>query len=206
MHNGMNQNSLKDLEIKERVLIKKSKLQSAILAAVATAGILLVVSVAPNAFQILKVGNLEKKIKRYKLSALSRARKRLIDQGILCQVHTENGPALKLTLKGENIFQRIELNNVKIQRQKNWDKKWRIVIFDIREKKKGTRDELRLLLEKVGFLQIQDSVYLNPFPADKIVSMIKANYGVGRSMLYMIVDQIENDLHFKKHFQLSLER
>lgn len=86
---------------------------------------------------------------------------------------------------------------------KRWDKKWRIVIFDIQEKRKGTRDELRRFLEKIGFLQIQDSVYMTPYPASKIIAMIKAGYGVGKNLLYIIADQIENDTHFKKHFNLK---
>lgn len=193
---------LSELEKKEKININRSKMQNAIIASVGTIGVLSVILLAPNAFQILKMVGLDKKIRNYRLSALSRARKKLIAGGILIQCRTSSGPALKLSPRGKEIFGRIKLENVKIKKQKLWDKKWRIVIFDISEKRKATREDLRRLLEKAGFLMIQDSVYLYPFPCNEFIALVKSHYATGKSLLYMIVDQIENDEHFKKHFNL----
>ncbi len=44
-------------------------------------------------------------------------------------------------------------------KQKVWDGKWRIVVFDIPEKYKPTREMLRRYLYELGFSQIQKSVF-----------------------------------------------
>lgn len=49
-----------------------------------------------------------------------------------------------------------------LQRQR-WDRKWRIVIFDIEEEQRSIRDSFRLKLKELGFGQLQKSVWLTPF-------------------------------------------
>ncbi|MEO8637352.1 MAG: hypothetical protein ABI430_00430 [Candidatus Taylorbacteria bacterium] len=200
IHSEKVSESLSDLEDRIRKDVRLSKIQSAVIASVGAAAALALVALAPNIFQILKIGNLDKKMRHRKLTALSRARHRLIEQGILLQSETENGPTLRLSKKGEALFAAIELKKFKIKIPKKWDKKWRVVIFDIKEKRKGTRDELRSLLQKIGLLQIQKSAYIYPYPCNELVALIKAHYGVGESLLYMIVEQIENDRKFKRYF------
>lgn len=47
-------------------------------------------------------------------------------------------------------------------KNKSWDRKWRVVIFDIEEKEKITRNSLRRKLISLGFGKIQKSVYVSP--------------------------------------------
>lgn len=49
------------------------------------------------------------------------------------------------------------------ERQKDWDGRWRVVIFDIPEVQRRVRDGLRLELKKLGFGQWQRSVWVTPF-------------------------------------------
>lgn len=46
---------------------------------------------------------------------------------------------------------------------KNWDKKLRLVIFDIKEIDKDKRNFLRRFLKQLGFIMIQKSLWLSPF-------------------------------------------
>jgi phenylacetic acid degradation operon negative regulatory protein len=41
-----------------------------------------------------------------------------------------------------------------------WDKKWRLVIFDIPEKRRIVRDVLRYQLKQFGFVPLQQSVWV----------------------------------------------
>jgi CRISPR-associated endonuclease Cas2 len=50
---------------------------------------------------------------------------------------------------------------------KPWDKKWRLVSFDIPEKQRLVRDNLRKQLKILGFKHFQRSVWVSPLPADK---------------------------------------
>lgn len=74
---------------------------------------------------------------------------------------------LKLTNKGRENF----INNIPLAKyyKKKWDKKWRILIFDIAEKRKAKRNFLRKKLYTLGFGQIQKSVYVSPWQIEKEV-------------------------------------
>ena len=50
-----------------------------------------------------------------------------------------------------------------LQKNTFWDRKWRLVIFDIEEKNKPIRNSLRDLLKHLGFAQMQRSVWISPF-------------------------------------------
>lgn len=45
-----------------------------------------------------------------------------------------------------------------------WDGKWRVVMFDIKEKKRYHRDFIRKFLLDLGFGMLQKSIYITPFP------------------------------------------
>lgn len=49
-------------------------------------------------------------------------------------------------------------------RSKKWDGLWRIVFYDIKEKRKHIRQALQWQLESLGFGRLQKSVYLSPLP------------------------------------------
>lgn len=48
-----------------------------------------------------------------------------------------------------------------------WGRRWTMIIFDIPERDKKTRDVLRYRLQKAGFGMMQGSVWVNPFDVSK---------------------------------------
>ncbi len=46
--------------------------------------------------------------------------------------------------------------------KKTWDKKWRLVMYDVAEKKKRIRNYLRNKLREFGFAELQKSVFISP--------------------------------------------
>lgn len=107
-----------------------------------------------------------------------------------------------LSKEGINILERWRRNDFSFPKPKRWDKKWRIVIFDIPEKRKRTRDEIRGILVSAGFQKLQDSVWVYPYDCEDIIGLLKTDYGIGRDMLYIIADQIENDRYLRMDFGL----
>jgi len=68
---------------------------------------------------------------------------------------------LQLTSMGKKkLNRRFSLLNLQ---KKKWDKKWRIVIFDIAEVDKRIRDKLRQKLKELGFGMLQQSVWITPY-------------------------------------------
>jgi len=60
--------------------------------------------------------------------------------------------------------------------KQNWDKKLRLVIFDVQEINRFKRNQLRRLLKQLGFIMIQKSVWLSPYDQfETIKRWIKEN-------------------------------
>ncbi|MEK7610883.1 MAG: hypothetical protein AAB486_00735 [Patescibacteria group bacterium] len=51
-------------------------------------------------------------------------------------------------------------------RKFNWDGRWRVVIYDIREQDHRLRDRLRTRLKSLGFKFMQKSVWISPYPME----------------------------------------
>lgn len=96
-----------------------------------------------------------------------------------------------------------QLDTMVLNKPKRWDKKWRVVIFDIEEKYKGFRDAFRLRLGQLGLYQLQESVYVSPYPCFNEVEFLRELYGVSFTVRYIIADQIEDDEQLRQRFDLG---
>ncbi|MCR4279350.1 MAG: CRISPR-associated endonuclease Cas2 [Candidatus Zambryskibacteria bacterium] len=106
------------------------------------------------------------------------------------------------TQAGAKILREWELSDYKIKIPKKWDKKWRVIIFDIPEKKKKTRDKVREILIAAGFQRLQNSVWVYPYDCEDVIGLMKNELGIGKYLLYMIVEQLENDRFLRMDFDL----
>lgn len=75
------------------------------------------------------------------------------------------------TRKGREWIRENQLTYFKT-RFKKWDKKWRIVIFDIPQEKSLARQKFRRRLKTLGFHPIQKSVYIFPYPCEEEVGLV----------------------------------
>ena len=75
--------------------------------------------------------------------------------------------------------------------------------FRIPEKKKRAREQVRQILSSAGFIRLQNSVWVFPYDCEDVIGLMKTDLGIGKNLLYMIVDQIENDRHLRIEFGLS---
>jgi len=180
---------------------KRENIQKIILSSIATAGLLSVTVLAPNALQALKFFGVGSKNKWQKYN-INHSIKRLKDHGLICFETTTRGTFARLTLKGEERLRKFRLLGYKLKKPKKWDKKWRVLIFDIAEKRKGTRDKIRFTLKRIGFLRLQDSVWVYPYDCEDLVTLMKADFKIGKDLLYLIVDTIEGDSKIKEYFEL----
>lgn len=85
---------------------------------------------------------------------------------------------------------------------KKWDRQYRLVMFDVPEKRKRIRDLLRREMREIGFLRVQDSAWLYPYDCEEFISLLKADLRIGKDVLYAVVDSIDNDAWVRKHFNL----
>ncbi|MSU73583.1 hypothetical protein EXS56_00385 [Candidatus Kaiserbacteria bacterium] len=173
-----------------------------VLGIIGSAGVLAVGMIAPNVFQVLPhiMGK-----QRYKLAFQTKtAIGRLAVKGHIRFVEKNGRKHVEITDAGRRALALEEARFAKIAGMKRrWDGRYRMVIFDIPERRRGVRERLRRLMRECGFLLIQKSVWLSPYDCEELIALIKAELRIGKDVLYVIVDSIENDAWIKKHFKLQ---
>lgn len=119
---------------------------------------------------------------------------RFLKTGDIEKIVTEDGkPGYKLTAPGfeklARIFPLFRLS------RKTWDKKWRVVIFDIQEKEKAVRDSLRQKLTSLGFGKLQESVYVSPLKILEDLNEFLKNNGLSGRVMTFEAEQINASDH-----------
>ena len=166
-----------------------------ILTSIKIAGFISAALVAPNvltAFDKLGISFDNK-------SSINRARDRLIKQGCL---ERNNEGFLCLSERGQKKLEKLIIENYELRIPRIWDNKWRVIIFDIPEYRKRLRDRLRKTLINIGFCKIQNSVWVFPYDCEDLLILLKADFEIGRDVLYLVVDKLEGDEDFKNTFGL----
>jgi len=179
--------------------VRKSNIQRIILETVKLSGIIGVGMIAPNVLVAMKKMGLITHPRQ--TESIKRAKENLIKRGML--EHKNN--QLKITRGGRMyLLKCLSLGEGKeLNKNKKWDGKWRVLIFDIPESKRFDRDNVRHALVSIGFMRLQDSVWVYPYNCEDLISLLKADTETGEGVLYMIVEGIENDEIIKKYFGLN---
>ena len=98
---------------------------------------------------------------------------------------------------------RYNIEIIKIKDMEKWDKKWRIVLFDVPEKSRVIRDALRRALMKIGFFEYQKSVFIHPFDCRDEIDFMIEFFHARQYARFVIADSLDNELHLIKHFKLK---
>jgi len=193
---------MESMEERTRRIVKAGKIQDTIVATLYGTVALTLHMAAPNTLQLLKyihpyIG--QRNAKR----RLSQGISRLISKGVLKREGYGSTSSIALTDKGrryaEKLYARVALS---VHKPRVWDERWRIVMFDIWEKRRSVRDRLRYLLQKIGFVKIQNSVWAYPYDCEEVIVLIRTELRVGKGAMYLIADGIEGDGALRKHFGL----
>lgn len=144
-----------------------------------------------------------KKWRKYKNTKISDAFSRLKKEGCLKVEKRNHQIYISLTEKGKRKAGWLQIDSLKINKPKKWDKKWRIVMFDISQLKKFYRDTFRGKLKELGFYPLQKSVWIHPFDCRDEVGLLKEFFGLSDKELRLIVaEDIGKDDCFQKNFEL----
>ncbi len=155
----------------------------------------------PNAVQLLRFMPGYKKGARFNYQAKT-ALGRLHAKGLIVFEERGGKKYARVTETGEALLALEQLRKPHKQ-PRRWDGRWRVVIFDIPERRRATRNRLRGFVQEYGFVRLQDSVWAYPYDCEDLVALVKAQCRVGFDVLYMIVERIEHDQYLCKHFDLN---
>lgn len=166
-------------------------------------GLVATAIVAPNALQAL-----DKPLQKYFETMDERARTRewqrvtryMRQQGL---VNTYDH-GLQITKKGRERAAQYDIDQLSIKGPRSWDKKWRMIFFDIPEERKRGRDQLTRKLKELGFYQLQRSVWIHPFPCRKEIEIIASNYKIDQYITYIETSFIDKQNVLKNKFKQIL--
>lgn len=190
---------MREVESGARKKRRKRNLQRAVLLAVGTAGLVTVMAAAPNALQLLETTGINARLRYRTKNALGR----LKQKGEIEFVEHEGKKYARLTEQGEKTLAFMkEKTSLATKQRKKWDQRFRLVMFDVPERRKRTRDRLRREMQEAGFLRLQDSAWVYPYDCEEFVALLKADLHIGRDVLYAVIEEIDNDISIRKHFGL----
>ncbi len=111
---------------------------------------------------------------------------------------------IRLTEEGKKIAKKCKFDDLKIKKPGKWDKKWRILIFDIPSKQKQKREALRGKIKELGLYQLQKSVWIHPYDFSEAVDEMKRFFYFKNDEIMMITTQnINNEEELKSRFKLG---
>ena len=111
---------------------------------------------------------------------------------------------ITLTKEGKKKAGKYSIAELKIEKPKKWDGKWRIVIFDIPDITRLTREALRGKLIEFGFYKLQQSIWVFPYECTKEIKFIRQFFGLDAEHLQLIVSaELEEEEKLRKVFKLE---
>ena len=179
----------------------KSEIIKDLLRGLAVTGAISIAAMSP--YCAINLLNGIKHYKKYKKRAVADNLKKLMKSGCI-EVTTSNHQIyIKLTEEGRKLANWMQINALKIARPRKWDKKWRLVIFDISQLKKFYREVFRGKLKELGFYQLQKSVWVHPFQCDDEIQLLRDFCNLSEKEIRLITGMdIGDDRKLRCYFNL----
>lgn len=95
--------------------------------------------------------------------------------------------------------------NTKTETRPKWSGNWYIVIFDIPESMRSSRDALRFYLKQYGFIRLQNSVFVSPWADFDLLNELRYEYKIEKYVNFLIAKSVsqDDDSLLKKRFNLK---
>lgn len=179
----------------------KSEIAKDILKVLLISGIVYIAAGSP--YFALNLGKIIKGLKKHGDKKVYDTFYRLRKRGYVRTKINKGQIYISLTDKGKKMAGWLQIDRLKIKKPKKWDKKWRIVIFDIAELKKTHREAFRGKLKELGFKPLQKSVWIHPFTCKDEVDLLRDFFGLSEKDIRLIMaENIGEDKELKKIFKI----
>jgi len=177
---------------------EKGEIAEIILRTLLAVGFIAFAVAMPNAVQIFKYFDTKNARERARIkSAVVR-----LEQAGFVKRKDGRGGIFMLTEKGREKAMRYAIGQMKIASLKTWDKKWRLVMFDVPEKKKQARRAINFALKRLGCAQYQKSIFITPFPCEKEIDFVGECFDVRDHIRIIVAVEVEGSESLKKAFKV----
>lgn len=193
--------------MKDRSADNTAAIIDGILKFVAVGGFLTTALLLQNSAQMLEkpvnklLINLDKRQKERELRRIAYYMKR---SGLVKYSSDEYDHGMQLTDKGLNRLKKQAFADLAIPRPASWDKKWRLIFFDIPEIKKQKRNALNYKLKLLGFQMLQKSIWVHPFPCRAEIETLGEFLNIRRYISYVEISEIDSEKELRIRFRSIL--
>lgn len=109
---------------------------------------------------------------------------------------------IRITSAGQEFIGIADLDKLEIEKPTVWDKKFRLVIFDVPKHKHNARTAFARKLKEMGFYMIQKSVWVHPFDCTNEVVCLRNIFEIEPYVKVVLADALEGDYKIRKFFKL----
>lgn len=179
-------------------------ISEAVLITLCAVGVLTTAVVAPNAVQVFgKIPFFRKLLDKPTRHQIPRSLNSLIIRRL---VRKNREGYYEITEKGRKYVDRLMLRGLPWVHPRLWDRKWRMLIFDVPEGVRIRRDTLRNYLIQLGFVPLQQSVWIYPFPCEMAMDILRRELKLGRGRVrYITAEPFEGDEEYRSRFRLPMK-
>lgn len=129
--------------------------------------------------------------------------KYLVDKKyILIERATDGVSTIGVSEAGKTVVDRAALLTLRPKPQKTWDRKWRLVMFDVPTRLKTARDRFASMLKALGFVHYQKSVFLCPHPCEDELEVVAEYLGITDYIDIVLANRISRDKKYRTEFKL----
>ena len=194
----------RELRRKELMEIAKTSGRVAaqtLLVLTALAGVVVIAAVAPNIFAAF--GRFSGGRRYFNKNKFSKTVAYLKERNLIEVKKDSKEYNLTITESGLVQAARDGWNGLRIKRVPEWDGCWRVVIFDIPDRKKWERDAFRRRLRALGFYQLQKSVFAYPDPCEDEVSFLVSFLNISEYVRFITTKTISREDDLKALFGIE---
>lgn len=144
-----------------------------------------------------------KNLRKYKNQKIYDAFYKLKKRGFI-NIQYRNGQIyISLTKEGRKKAGWLQINSLKIKKPKKWDKKWRLIAFDISQPKLIYREALRGKLKELGFYKFQKSIWIHPYNCKDEIGLLKRFFGFSdNEVRFILAEKIGDDKKAREIFKI----
>jgi len=187
--------------MKQNTAVRSSRFAVTLLKAVGVTGIV-VASIALPGFGFL-AHKMYRAYEKEKWARMYRSLHHLNKRGLVKLTYLKDGKfRVELTKQGKTVVKKLDIEALTIPKPAIWDKKWRVVIFDVPNWKSKNRNAFTDRLKGLGFVMIQKSVWAYPYPCHDEIMIVRKFYDIEKCVTYIETAMVEDEHLWRQHFHL----
>jgi len=109
---------------------------------------------------------------------------------------------ISLSEKGKLRALNIKFRKLAIKKE-FWDRKWRMVIFDIPNSHRKGRDAIRYRLKSAGFREVQESIFIYPYDCEELIRELIKLFKLEKYVKFALLDYIDGQENLIKLLKLG---